>query len=139
MTEAPRGNAGDFPTGAAAALTLLAAPVSQAAPAAPSAAPKCITAKDTKKFGRGEISLCPQSNGTVRAVGYIEDLLPGSGWANPDGYCASWFFDMGPGKGETGPMVCPHFDKDNKTKRTFDFTFKPKARVTGAHIFAASA
>ncbi|NJP82991.1 hypothetical protein HCK01_37975, partial [Streptomyces sp. AA8] len=56
-------------TAAAGALTLLTAPAAQAAPADGSA---CVTAAGTKSFGRGEISMCPQSDGTTRVTGWVE-------------------------------------------------------------------
>ncbi|MFI1971917.1 hypothetical protein BLA24_02085 [Streptomyces cinnamoneus] len=120
---------------AAGALTLLAAPASQAAPSAASA---CVTAADQRSFGRGEISLCPQSDGTTRVTGYVEDLLPGSGWGAPDGRCAGWYLHMGPDDGMIGPIVCPHFSSDHQAKKTFDYAFKPASPVTSASLGAFS-
>ncbi len=117
-------------TGAAGALTLLSAPASQAAPSASA----CITASETQSWGRGEISLCPQSDGTTRVTGYVEDLKPGSGWGTPDGACVGWWIEMGAKNGDFGPLVCPHFDRERKVTKTFDYTFKPTAPVTGAKL-----
>ncbi|MEU5048279.1 hypothetical protein [Streptomyces sp. NPDC021096] len=120
-------------TGAVGALTLLSAPASQAAPSASASTAACVTAKQEASFARGEISLCPQSDGTTRVTGYIEDLLPGNGWGTPDGACAGWWIEMG-AKGMIGPMVCPHFDPQHRATKTFDYTFKPEAPVTGAKL-----
>ncbi|MEU7132144.1 hypothetical protein [Streptomyces sp. NPDC046261] len=119
-------------TGAAGALTLLTAPASQAAPSAASA---CVTATETQSYGRGEISLCPQSDGTTRVTGWVEDLLPGS-WTAPDGACAGWWVQMGEKNGTIGPMVCPHFSSTHKTVNNFDYTVKFDAPVTGAKLGA---
>ncbi|GAB2866295.1 hypothetical protein GCM10027074_37240 [Streptomyces deserti] len=115
-------------TGVAGALMLLTAPTSHAGP---SAASECITVSESEKWGRGEISLCPQSDGTTRVTGYVEDLLPG-GFL--DGYCVGWYFYLGEDEGDFGPMVCPHFSPSQPAKKTFDYEFTPSAPVTGANL-----
>ncbi|CAL9631583.1 hypothetical protein SUDANB176_06097 [Streptomyces sp. enrichment culture] len=115
-------------TGAAGALVLLTAPTSQSAP---SAASECITASEAKTYGRGEISLCPQSDGSTRVTGYVEDLLPG-GLGAPDGYCVGWYIKMGPADGTHGPMACPHFGGPHKPKKEFDYVTTFRLPVTGA-------
>lgn len=125
-------------TTAAGTLTLLTAPTAQAA-AAPEG-PACVTATATKSFGRGEIALCPQSDGTTRVTGWVEDLLPGKGWGGaPDGRCAGWWIEMGAKGGMVGPLVCPHFTPTHETTYKFDYTFKPAAPVTGAKLNAFTA
>ncbi|MEV0438723.1 hypothetical protein AB0I84_42965 [Streptomyces spectabilis] len=123
-------------TAAVGALALLSAPTAQAAPAAASA---CVTAADTKSYGRGEISLCPQSDGTTRVTGWVEDLLPGGGWGKPDGRCAGWWIEMGAKGGKIGPLVCPHLTSTHEATYKFDYTFKPEAPVTGARLNAFTA
>lgn len=120
-------------TGVAGALMLLAAPASQAATSTSASAAACITVTEEEAFGRGQITLCPQSDGTTRATGYVEDLKPGSGWGAPDGYCAAWYIEL-TDDFEFGPMVCPHFSSTNKTKKVFDYTFTPASPVTGATL-----
>ncbi|WP_406492497.1 hypothetical protein OHB06_16350 [Streptomyces sp. NBC_01604] len=120
--------------GAAGALMLLAAPDSRAA----SAAAACVTASGAETYGRGEISLCPLSDGSTHVTGYIEDLLPGGGWGTPDGYCAAWYIDMGATDGTVGPMACPHFG-GNQAKEVFDHVVTYPSPVTGAHLFRAGA
>ncbi|MFD9406017.1 hypothetical protein ACFWBN_03180 [Streptomyces sp. NPDC059989] len=118
-------------TGAVGALLLLTTPASQAAPSAASA---CITATQTEDYGRGEITVCPQSDGTVRLTGWVEDLKPGGGWLNPDGYCAGWWLQEGGVNGEFGPYVCPHIDPARKPTRTFDTVITPEAPVVGVTL-----
>jgi len=122
--------------GATGALMVLTAPASQAAPLVSAA---CITASGTETYGRGQISVCPQSDGSTRVTGYVEDLLPGGGWTTPDGYCVAWYIDMGPADGTFGPMVCPHFGGTNKAKEEFDYVVTYPSPVTGAHLQTASA
>lgn len=119
--------------GVAGALLLVTGPVAQAAPTAAAAA--CITVKEEKAFGRGEISLCPQSDGGTRVTGYVEDLLPG--WF-PDGICVAWDIRMGT-SGSYGPTVCPHFNGGNKPRKDFDYVEKFRAPVTGAKLDLLSA
>ncbi|MCD9141265.1 hypothetical protein [Streptomyces albireticuli] len=124
-------------TAAAGALTLLTAPTAQAAP---SDGPACVTAAGTKSFGRGEIAMCPQSDGTTRVTGWVEDLLPGKGWGGtPDGRCAGWWIEIGAKGGMVGPLVCPHFTPSHEATYKFDYTFKPQAPVTGAKLNAFTA
>ncbi|MFF0747387.1 hypothetical protein ACFYVL_44110 [Streptomyces sp. NPDC004111] len=117
---------------AAGALMLLTVPAVQAAPTASAA---CITAKEDRDFGRGEISLCPQSDGSTRVTGFVEDLMPG--WF-PDARCVGWSITMG-STSDIGPLICPHFSSDPKVRKDFDYVEKFAAPVTGARLGAFSA
>ncbi|MBB5121851.1 hypothetical protein [Streptomyces eurocidicus] len=123
-------------TAAAGTLTLLTTPAAQATPPGK---PACVTAAATKSFGRGEIALCPQNDGTTRVTGWVEDLLPGKGWGTPDGRCAGWWIETGAKGGTVGPLVCPHFTASHETTYRFDYTFTPQAPVTGAKLNAFTA
>ncbi|MFC9294936.1 hypothetical protein ACFTWH_23665 [Streptomyces sp. NPDC057011] len=119
-------------TGAVGALLLMTTPASQATSSAASA---CVTRTETQSYGRGQITVCPQADGTAQLTGWIEDLKPGSGWGTPDGYCVTWWLEEGPGvRGEYGPIICPHFDSARKTIRNFDYVITPAAPVTGAKL-----
>ncbi|MCW8102745.1 hypothetical protein [Streptomyces tauricus] len=120
--------------GATGALMLWTAPNSGAAP---SVAAACVTAGGAETYGRGEISLCPLSDGSTHVTGYVEDLLPGGGWGAPDGYCVAWYLDMGAMDGTVGPMVCPHFGGGTQVREEFDFVATYPLPVTGAHLFRA--
>ncbi|MDH6214944.1 hypothetical protein [Streptomyces pseudovenezuelae] len=70
----------------------------------------CVTASETRDFGRGEISVCPQGDGTYRATGWVEDLLPGDGaFGGPDGGCVSWALSSAHAYETFTTMACPHF------------------------------
>ncbi|GAA2637778.1 hypothetical protein SMC26_37840 [Actinomadura fulvescens] len=116
-----------------ALLPVTAAP-SQAAPsqAAPSVRADCLTASEAHAFGRGEISVCPQGDGTYRAVGWVEDLLPGDGaFSGPDGGCVTWYLYAAKPWPETfTTMACPHFSGPAKVQ--INEVVKPTAPLTKA-------
>ncbi|MFD3513377.1 hypothetical protein [Streptomyces sp. NPDC058657] len=114
-------------TGIAAALTVLAAPVAQAAP--PAETP-CVTVSTSNTYGRGEISLCPQSDGATRVSGYVEDLKPGWWGETGDATCVGW--DIRAGSASVDDvLVCPHFTSGSP-KRAFDFVKQYSTQPTGA-------
>lgn len=110
--------------GAVAVASLAAAPQAGAATAETTAA-SCTTKSDTQTFGRGEITLCVE-NGTARVTGWVEDLLPGSGWGAPDGGCVGWYITWQTATGEEleiSPIVCGHFQGSDRR----DFDYDPSA------------
>lgn len=114
-----------FAAGALAVAHLAAAP--QAGAAAPPTAASCVTGSDSQSFGRGEISVCV-GDGEARVTGWVEDLLPGSGWGAPDGYCASWFITWRTASGQeswVGPTVCGHFGTSDRYDFDFDEVTRP--------------
>ncbi|MFJ8229998.1 hypothetical protein ACIQ9E_08570 [Streptomyces sp. NPDC094448] len=90
---------------------LFGVPTASAAAQNASSAPVCVTDSRTQTFGKGEISICIE-NGQAQVTGWVEDLLPGSGWVSPDGACVLWWITWKTASGEElrgTPMACPHF------------------------------
>ncbi|MFD0689053.1 hypothetical protein [Actinomadura fibrosa] len=119
--------------GIACALLPAAAATSYAAP------PKeadCVTATETQDYGRGEISLCPQGDGTYHITGWIEDLLPGDGvFTGPDGACVAWYLYAGTEYVGFPPSACPHFHgPTNPAKLQLDVIYKSDAPLTSAKL-----
>lgn len=103
-----------------------------AAQAAPAAAPACVTASETYNWGTGEISLCPQSDGTYHVTGWTDDLLPGD-WT-PDGACVYWSITLdGGGHSSTG-LNCAQFHPERPTKLPFDYVTTYAAPVVSAKL-----
>ncbi|MFD0690817.1 hypothetical protein [Actinomadura fibrosa] len=119
---------------AAAGIAFAALPLTAAASnAAPPAAGGCFSAAETRDFGRGEVTVCPNGGGTYRATGWIEDLLPGDGaFTGPDGACVEWDYFSATQYETHSISVCPHFD--HKTKLQVDEVLKPQYPLTRATL-----
>lgn len=111
-----------------ASLPLTAAASHAAPPAA-----GCVTAAETHDFGRGEVSVCPIGDGTFRATGWIEDLLPGNGWSTgPDGGCVTWYLSSAQQYETFTTTVCPHFG--DPAKMQIDDVVTPDHPITRASL-----
>ncbi|MFJ2771335.1 hypothetical protein [Streptomyces sp. NPDC087300] len=84
------------------------------------AAPGCVTKSDTIEGASGEITICVQ-NGVARVSGNLTDTLPGSGFGEPDGGCATWWIDWQTTRGSINDsiLVCGHFQ--SSPEKTFDY------------------
>lgn len=99
------------------------------------AAPTCVDASDTRSYGSGEITACYE-NGTGRLTGHIVDLLPGSGWGAPDGYCVGWYVRWTTTSGQSTqatPFICGQWTDPDET--TFDVASPAGVYVTGVASF----
>ena len=79
-------------------------------------------------FGRGlrdltasrlfyEPLAAPQGDGTFRATGWVEDLLPGDGaFSGPDGGCVTWYLYSEQSYETFTTMACPHFSGPAKVQ-----------------------
>ncbi|MFJ2136187.1 hypothetical protein ACIQWV_36445 [Streptomyces sp. NPDC098085] len=117
------------------AMSLITAPTATAAPTGP-ARPSCLTNSQEEEWGRGEIKICVE-NGNARVTGYVEDLLPGSGWGEPDGQCVAWYIYWETPSGaweDYSPGVCGHWAKSPYLKLDYDPTELPEKppEITGA-------
>lgn len=114
----------------AGALALPAAAVSHASTAGPATA-ACVVVDDTNVYGTGQISLCPQPDGTTHATGTITPLLH-SDWM--DNNCIAWNILEGPTQSQLETTVCPGPAGTAEVTTPFDYYFTPAAAITGAQI-----
>lgn len=112
--------------GAVGALVPLSATASQAAST-------CVTASNAYNWGVGEISLCPQSDGTYHVTGWTDDLLPGD-WFAPDGACVGWAIYDAKGLSASSGWNCAQFHPERPTKLAFDYVTTFRAPVTDAKL-----
>ncbi|MFE0178423.1 hypothetical protein ACFWZ2_39555 [Streptomyces sp. NPDC059002] len=108
--------------------TAVMAPSAIAATGRAAAEPGCVTESGSITGARGEITICVQ-NGTARVTGNLVDTLPGSGFGEPDGYCASWWIDWATTTGSQASheiLVCGQWGADEKT-----FDYDPAAGEGG--------
>ncbi|MCA2212807.1 hypothetical protein [Jidongwangia harbinensis] len=123
---------------AAVVLAAIAVSVLATAPVARATTPSsstCISASGEREWGRGEITACPLGNGRTQLTGWLEDLLPGTGWWNsPDGYCVAWWIKAGPSNGWLEVEICPHFAPGSETRRDFDYPITTAHPVTEAKL-----
>lgn len=117
-------------TGIACALAVALAPASSAATNSGTATGACVNVSATNAYGQGQISLCPQSDGTVHVTGYLLPLLH-SDWFDQN--CVAWQIVEG-SSSELGPTDCPGPAGTTTPKATFDYTFTPAAAITGAQL-----
>jgi hypothetical protein len=122
-------------TGLACALAVALAPASNAAANTGTATGACVNVTDSNAYGQGQISLCPQSDGTVHVTGYLLPLLHRDWY---DLNCISWWIVEGTG-GEMGPTDCPGPVGTTNQKYNFDYTLTPAGTITGAKLFHSEA
>ncbi|WP_234542805.1 hypothetical protein [Streptomyces shenzhenensis] len=115
--------------GVAGALMLLAAPVSQAA--ATTSSTSCVSMSDSKSWGDGQITVCPQSDGSVHVTGYVENLQPWHPWDEDP--CVAWMINLTGGDYSFTPAACPVYNQASN-KVPLDYSFTPTSPVTGATL-----
>ncbi|MFE9423993.1 hypothetical protein ACFYNO_13630 [Kitasatospora sp. NPDC006697] len=115
-------------TAVTGSLLLLAAPASQAAtPAA------CTTYNPSNpSLGYGQVTLCPQSNGSVQATGYVVITEPYNAWLSPE--CVGLWVNEGSTNGTLlEPIVCA-VSSAPTARATINENFTPAAPVTGVKV-----
>ncbi|MEU6220848.1 hypothetical protein ABZ845_25590 [Streptomyces sp. NPDC047022] len=115
--------------GVTGALMLLAVPVSHAAATPQSAS--CVSVSDAKSWGDGQITVCPQSDGTAHVTGYVENLQPWKPWDEDP--CVAWMINLTGSDYSFTPDACPVYNQTSN-KVTLNYSFKPTSPVTGATL-----
>jgi hypothetical protein len=101
--------------------------------AAPPSSTDCFTTEESHDFGRGEVTVCPNGDGTYRATGWVEDLLPGDGaFSGPDGGCVTWYLYSATQYENFTTTACPHFG--GPAKLQFDNVVTPDNPITRASL-----
>ncbi len=100
-----------------------------AAQAAPAAAADCLTVSEVDDWAQGEVTFCPQNDGTTRTTGWVEDLKPGGPWS---GQCVEWNARLANGGTTSIAWVC--LELDDSTYKEFDYTRTLAAPAVGAYL-----
>jgi hypothetical protein len=99
------------------------------AQAAPAAAAECLTVSEAYDWGQGEITFCPNADGTTRISGWIQDLRPHRPFADD---CVEWFAKLANGGSTSVAWVC--YDLHDTFYREFDYARRLASPAVGAAL-----
>jgi hypothetical protein len=116
--------------GVSGALLLLAAPASHAA----TTVGPCVSATASNARGDGQITVCPQSDGTAHVTGYVENLQAWTPFDNTSR--VAWMINLANNGGSLSPTAAAVYGKPSN-KVVFDYSFTPAAPVTGETLDVA--
>ncbi|TQF02727.1 hypothetical protein E6W39_11250 [Kitasatospora acidiphila] len=123
-------------TGAAGAMALLAVPAQAATTHSATTTGTCTTVNGSNSMGTGQITICPQSDGTSHLTGWLDNPSNSIPF-NPNSGCnPGWWLNEATGGGEIGAQWGGNY---TSTHYTFDDTITPSAPITGAtfEVFCA--
>jgi hypothetical protein len=115
--------------GAAGAMALVAVPAQAATTAGAATTAACTTYNGSNSMGTGQITICPQSDGTYHLTGWLDNPSNATPW-NPNAGCnPGWWLVEG-----TSGQIGPSMWGSSSTHTTFDTVFTAAAPVTGAEL-----
>jgi hypothetical protein len=114
-------------TGAAGAMALLAVPAEAATAAGTATTSTCTTYNGSNSMGTGQLTICPQSDGTYHLTGWLDNPANANWWNGNAGCNPIWWLNEG-----TGGQYSPHIPNAETVHLDFDTVITPKAPITGA-------